>query len=208
MDSDFRFMISKTKSRNSFLYEICVNYIGNHRGYIEAINSIIESHYTGLKSNYCLFRLSLTVNYNQLVKGSYSLGYGEYLDWEMPSKVNLDAFFNKAQTKGIMNWPQSQKLKGIGHASLCIVLNDIIKSGIATVDDNITLEASGNIPNIDMEGLIKYYERLGFKQLLPEHIELALSQGIVPMYAAIGDIIKVCSQATFSDDIKNIIQGI
>lgn len=206
MNKDFKISFNKTKDRGAYYYHVCVSYVGRHPGYMEAIDSIIEKHYTGFKSNYCLFKLDLSVNLKGGLYGSIPVD-DEDIEWDIKSSCNLEGFFNKALMKGIGEWEQSKKLKGIGHATLCIILRDIIKNKILTENDIISLEASGFIPDMDMTGLVRYYERLGFKQYLPEYYDILLAEHLVPMSAKISDILEVCSKAEFSDEIKNLLQG-
>jgi hypothetical protein len=206
-DRDFKITFTKTKDRGAYFYNVCVSYVGRNREYMKAIESIIENQYTGLNSNYCLFQLDLSVNFKDSLQGAAEI-YDSYVDWDIKSSCILDGFFNKALMRGLGGWEQTKKLKGIGQASLCIILKDIINKNILSETDIISLEASGFIPDTNMKGLVKYYESLGFKQYLPEYESELIHQRTVPMTAKISDILNTCNKAYYSKEIKNLLDDI
>jgi hypothetical protein len=130
------------------------------------------------------------------------------LRYEINSNCHLFSFYNKAIQYNLQKFDAIKRLKGIGNMLLCIVLGDIISSNILSKDNFITLEASGEIEGKGMEGLVKYYEKLGFKQVYPQLFDIGISQTNVPMKATLGDIINNCNFSDMSEDVNKLYRTI
>jgi hypothetical protein len=91
---------------------------------------------------------------------------------------------------------------------LCVIVNDILSKNILTREQFITLEASGEIEGKNMEGLVKYYETLGFKQVYPQLLEVGISQTNVPMKATLGEIIDNCNFSKMSEDVNKLYRTV
>lgn len=206
MSSEFRLNIEKRQKGKAYFYNVCITYVGDNIEYKNAIMRLSKNYN---KPSYCVFELYLTVKFLDRIEteipdyesGDYAIMY---------SDCHLEYFSNNALTeRSIISFEENKRLKGIGHALLCIILRDVIDNNILKPESVITLEAGATLPGKNMIGLIKYYERLGFKQYLPDSLYLLLNTGSnVPMNAKISDILSSCNKAQYSTDVLKIINEV
>ena len=220
MDKEFKLDIRKIKKKNEVTYFVCLTYIGQDqllRNEIERIKEDtffyedMETERPAYKTeDLCLFNLNLKVNALDKIEGNFYFGEFEeekapdLLRYEINSNCHLFSFYNKAMKYNLQTFESIKRLKGIGHMLLCVILGDIISTNILSNDKFITLEASGEIEGKGMEGLVKYYETLGFKQVYPQLFAIGISQTNVPMKATIGEIINNCNYAKMSQEVQKL----
>ncbi len=126
----------------------------------------------------------------------------------MKSNAHLGSIYNNTLSNELKNFTEIKNLKGFAEIMLCVVLNNIISNNILNEDSIITLEASGRVEGKGMEGLVKYYEKLGFKQAYPSLLDLGIKNSNVPMKATLGDIIQRCRVSDKSNQIEKILQDL
>ena len=149
----------------------------------------------------------------------YDSRYGSYKDTQYTKgKYNgkIYGFLNsltryKAKLeKEKYRFPFLDQLKGIGYGMLVSCICKALDGGFITLSSNIVLEATGMMSGMDREAstvaLVNYYEKIGFKQMFPEHYQDAVSKISVPMIARVKDIIDNCNIGTFSKELLDILQ--
>jgi len=124
----------------------------------------------------------------------------------MDSDVHLGGLYNRFLSNELKDFPEIKKLKGIGEVILCLVLNNMLSRKLVDESSIITLEASGKVEGKGMLGLVKYYERLGFKQAYPDLLEIGLKNSAVPMKATIGDVVNRCIVSNKSKIVSDIMK--
>jgi len=224
MDKEFKLDIRKIKKKKEITYFVCLTYIGQDDNLKNEIERIKEDtfFYEDMKveipayrtDDLCLFNMNLKVNSLDKIEGNFYFGEFEdekapdLLRYEINSNCHLFSFYNKAIQYNLQKFDAIKRLKGIGHMLLCVVLGDIISSDILSKDNFITLEASGEIEGKGMEGLVKYYEALGFKQVYPQLFDIGISQTNIPMKATLGEIIGNCNYSNMSQDVQQLYKTI
>lgn len=215
---EFKLELRKIKKDKELVYYACVMYIGDDPEFRMAIEKVKKDSFFYLEkddsSEYstddlCLFNALLSVNRYKKIQGTYYLDHPEEeeadtLTWEINSDCHLASFYNNAISTGLQRFKQTDKLKGIGHSILCLIVKDIIQNKILNPDQYITLEASGYMKGKNKEGLVRYYESIGFKQVFPYLLELGIKQTNVPMKARLVDVLSKCDNTSISKDIKKI----
>ena len=217
MNKDFKIDFRKIKENNSYTYLICLNYIGYDPDIIETIEDVKRDSffYEDMGSNpaynaddYCLFMLILTIGKDDVIEGQLEVNEDDTISYSMKSNAHLGSLYNNTLSNELKNFREIKNLKGFAEIMLCVVLNNIISNNILNEDSIITLEASGRVEGKGMEGLVKYYEKLGFKQAYPALLDLGIKNSIVPMKATIGDIIQRCRVSDKSNQIEKILQDL
>ena len=214
---DFKLELRKINKKSEIIYYACVMYIGDDPEFREAIEKTKEETFfyeESRESEYstedlCVFTALLSVNKYNRVQGTYYIGNSEEEDpdtltWEMLSNCHLSSFYNNTLNNKLENFSQAKKLKGIGHFILCLIIKDILRNNILQPDQYITLEASGYIKGKEKQGLVRYYESIGFSQAFPYLFEIGLEQSNVPMKARLIDVLSKCENAKISSDIKKV----
>ena len=127
-----------------------------------------------------------------------------YLQIEFrPKLAFITSFQNNLYTMGdALLRPPFNKLKGAGHSLLCMALDMAMAHGLTSIDDNIALIAYGTLGSKSMEGLIRYYEHLGFSPVAP----VVIYDSETFMKAPIRRIMERCSNATASPELKKAIE--
>jgi hypothetical protein len=190
--SEFNLTIDNT---NNAAFRVCLSYVGDNE---EIKRKLYE------KKIDCLFVLSIgTVA--RIINSRYYIGDNEdKITIENKSDSHIGMFYNKTLSdKDIHNF-FSKKLKGIGHVILCKIIDYFLEKDILNMDSIVSLQASGEIKGKSMHGLINYYESLGFKQTVPELLDLFISQENVPMTGKVKDIIRKCSGTVISDKLREL----
>ena len=216
---DFKLDLRLIKQDNTYSYFVCLNYIGQNNDLIDSIEYIKRDSffYEDLGENpaynpddYCLFNLVLTIGKMDAVEGLLELDDDgkDSIAFSMKSDAHLGALYNNTLRNKLINFEEIKNLKGYAEVMLCIVLNDIIRRGLLDKSSTITLEASGRLKGKGMEGLVRYYEKLGFKQAYPELLEIALRNSLVPMKATISDVIEKCALSNKSQQIEQVMKDL
>jgi len=216
---DFKLDFRLIKENNTYSYLVCLNYIGQNKDLIDSIEYVKRDSffYQDLGDNpvynpddYCIFSLVLTIGKIDAVEGSLRIDKkGEdRIAFYIKSDAHLGALYNNTIQNKLINFEEIKNLKGYAEVMLCIVLNDIVKRGLLDKSSTITLEASGRIKGKSMEGLVRYYEKLGFKQAYPELLKIALRNSLVPMKAAISDVIEKCAVSDKSKQIEQVMKDL
>lgn len=216
---DFKIDFRLIKEDETYSYFVCLNYIGQNYDLIDSIEYIKEQNffYEDLGDNpaynpedYCLFSLTLTIGKIKFVEGLLEADDDgkDAIAFSMKSDCHLGGLYNKTIDNELNSFDEIKGLKGYGEVMLCLVLNDIIRKGLLDKNSTITLEASGRIEGKSMEGLVKYYEKLGFKQAYPELLQLGLKNSLVPMKASISDIIEKCAISDKSNEIEKVMKDL
>jgi len=215
MNKDFRIDFRLIKEQNNYTYFVCLNYVGQNFDLIETIEDIkIESFfYEDMGDNpaynaddYCLSMLTLSVGKYKNVEGELEVDDDNTIKYSMKSDVHLGGLYNRFLSNELKDYPEIKKLKGIGEVILCLVLNNMLSRKLVDESSIITLEASGKVEGKGMLGLVKYYERLGFKQAYPELLEIGLKNSAVPMKATIGDVVNRCIVSDKSNIVSDIMK--
>ena len=151
--------------------------------------------YSYYDSNYRSFNIQYT-------KGIYNGKIQSFLNSLTQYKAKLD--------KEKYRFPFLDQLKGIGYGMLLSCICKALDEGFITLSSNIVLEATGMMSGMDREAstvaLVNYYEKIGFKQMFPEHYQYAVSTINVPMIASVKDIIDNCNIGTFSKELLQVLQ--
>jgi len=216
---DFKIDFRVIKEDNTYSYFVCLNYIGENDELRDSIEYVKRDSffYEDLGENpaynpddYCLFNLMLTIGKINAVEGLLELDEDgkDSIAFSMKSDAHLGALYNKTLSNELNYFEEIKSLKGYGEVMLCLVLNDIIRRGILDRSSTITLEASGRVEGKGMEGLVKYYEKLGFKQAYPELLDIALRNSLVPMKATISDVIEKCAVSDKSKEIEKVMKDL
>ncbi len=217
---DFKLEIRNIKDDDKITFYACLTYVGKDRIFINAIEQVKEDTYfyededspAYKPDDLCLFTIMLNVE-DRKIKGSYAINENDDEDSEefdkikysMHSNCNLTSFYNNTiKYEVLKNFEQSKKLKGIGHMILCSILRHIVSTNILSADKFISLQASGEIPERGMLGLVNYYEFMGFRQVFPSLLEIGIAQADVPMRARLSDIIERCSLVEKSNEVKEL----
>ena len=221
MDKEFKLEIRSIKKHDKIKYFVCVSYIGDDQQLRSEIERIKEEtfFYEDMEitkpvykvDDLCLFTMQLGVNELEKIDGNFYFGNEDnpdYLRYEINSNCHLFSLYNKAIKYNLQKFDAIKRLKGLGHMLLCVIVNDILSKNILTREQFITLEASGEIEGKNMEGLVKYYETLGFKQVYPQLLEVGISQTNVPMKATLGDIIDNCNFSQMSEDVNKLYRTV
>jgi len=222
MDKEFKLEIrSIKKGDNEIKYFVCLSYIGDDEHLRLEIEDIKQEtlFYEDMEygeldyktDDLCLFTLLLGVNDREKLEGTFYFGNDDDYDllkYETFTNCHLYSFYNKALTYNLQNFDSIKRLKGIGHMLLCVIIHDILDKSILSRDNFITLEASGEIGGKGMEGLVRYYEKLGFKQIFPDLFKVGISQSNVPMKATLGDIIDNCNFSQMSEDVNKLYRTV
>jgi hypothetical protein len=122
-------------------------------------------------------------------------------------------FYNNVTKLGRGLSHLNRKLKGGARAILCMILLKSLNSGLIGEQDEIHLEASGDLEDDignakDMMGLVKYYQHLGFKITNESNLDEQLSNLSVYMYGSVGDILNRCNDVKISPELRKIIKQI
>jgi hypothetical protein len=218
---DFKLEIRNIKDDDKITYYACLTYVGKYREFINAIEQVKEETYfyeddeapAYKQYDLCLFNVMLTVE-DRKIKGTYIVNRNEEdedseefdkIKYSMHSNCHLYSFYNNTIKYDLLqNFEQSKKLKGIGYMILCSILKHIVSTNILSDDKLITLQASGEIPEKGMIGLVKYYESMGFRQVFPSLLEEGVEQADVPMRTNISNIIERCSSVEKSNEVKEL----
>jgi len=222
MDKEFKLEIRRIKKDNDKVkYFVCLSYIGDDehlRLEIERIKQEtffyedMENQKQAYKTNdLCIFTLMLGVNELDKIDGTFYFGDADNFDllrYETNSNCHLYSFYNNALTYDLENFDSIKRLKGIGRMLLCVIIHDILDKKILSRDNFITLEASGEIGGKGMEGLVRYYEKLGFRQIFPDLFKVGIAQSNVPMKATLGEIIDNCDFSDMSEDVNKLYKTI
>jgi hypothetical protein len=217
---DFKLEIRNIKDDDKITFYACLTYVGQDREFINAIEQVKEETYfyenddspAYNPDDLCLFSIMLNVQ-DRKIKGSYVMNKNDdeeseefdKIKYSMHSNCNLTSFYNNTIKYDLLqNFEQSKKLKGIGYMILCSILRHIVSANILSDDKFITLQASGEIPERGMIGLVKYYESMGFEQVFPSLLEIGISQTDVPMRTRISNIIERCSSVEKSNEVKEL----
>jgi len=217
MNKDFKIDFRKIKENNSYTYLICLNYIGYDPDIIETIEDVKRDSffYADMGSNpaynaddYCLFMLILTIGKDDVIEGQLEVNEDDTISYSMKSNAHLGRLYNNTLSSELKNFREIKNLKGFAEIMLCVVLNNIVSDNILNENSIITLEASGRVEGKGMEGLVKYYEKLGFKQAYPSLLDLGIKNSTVPMKATLGDIIQRCRVSDKSNQIEKILQDL
>jgi len=221
MDKEFKLEIRSTKKDNLVVFYGCLSYIGNNKKLRSEIERIKQERLFYKFSteprgdliykteNLCLFKLELRINsqYN-ILEDVYYNDDEDSITYKIKHDCYLEYFFNETIEYKLQHFSEIKKLKGIGHSILCAVINEILYEKILTRDSIIALNASGEIQGKSIVGLVRYYEKLGFKQPFPELFNKFIEQQNVPMKARLGDIIDNCNIKELSHDVYNFYKGI
>jgi hypothetical protein len=206
---DFSLEISFTEKQKKTMYYACLTYIGNDYKFRQAIKNI-QSKQSDKDQPLCLIIVNMIVNPNWRLDGNYEW----YTDDDTPedeinfsfkSDCHLFELYNHTIQYELQNYEPVKKLKGVAHVILCLIVQDIISRKILDLDNYITVEASGSIEGKGMEGLIKYYQSIGFNLPFPELLDIGLEQKNVPMRATLNDILQNCNGYASSSIMKQLL---
>jgi hypothetical protein len=214
---EFKLELRKIKKKEETVYYACVMYVGDDPEFRYAIEQMKEetffyeqeesSEYS--TDDLCVFNAVLSANRYNKIQGTYYMENSEEeepdtLTWQAVSNCHLSAFYNNTLNNKLKNFSQTKKLKGVGHFILCLIINDILTNNILAPDQYITLEASGYIKGKEKQGLVRYYESIGFRQIFPNLLDIGLDQSNVPMRARLIDVLDKCENVSISSDIKQV----
>jgi hypothetical protein len=142
----------------------------------------------------------LVVAYNK-IKQNLIEEHGEY----------SDEYINDLETA-------KQITKGSNFLLLCYMLRLEKEKGTISDNDIITLKAAGHTDSdnesdpLVMKKLVKYYESIGFEIMDKEYVDYvektaksAYDYKDIGMYSTVGNILKNCSKAKTSDEIKMLL---
>lgn len=164
----------------------------------------LEDNNVELDDILCLISLKLNVftNFDHLKEM-------ENNQYKVPFKLYLQEFYNNITKYGKGISYLHPKLKGGAYAMLCMILKKALEMNTITPDDFIVLTASGDLDEReDMSGLVRYYERIGFKQVEPQNEYQNIQDMEVPMYGRVKDVLQNCKKMTISDELKQIVESI
>ena len=111
----------------------------------------------------------------------------------------------------VKKYPFLENFKYIDYMIFVICLQKALDLKFISLSSNIILQAripSGKIqPSVSMPKLLQYYERMGFKQMFPEHYEKAMENidedldNYIPMIGKVEDIIASSAEFEIPSDI-------
>ncbi len=109
-------------------------------------------------------------------------------------EIFMSDFYNNVTKLGRGLSHLSKKLKGGARAILCMILLKALNAGLIGEQDEIHLEASGDLEDDignqkDMMGLVNYYKMLGFKITNENNLDEQLEDMSVYMYETVGKIL-------------------
>ena len=90
-------------------------------------------------------------------------------------------------------FPHLKIFKGVGRKILQESITSAIKDQAIALNDEIIIDADGVLnrgPKKGLINLVEYYEKIGFRQIFPEHLDLALSNQYVPMVGKVSDLLE------------------
>jgi hypothetical protein len=171
-------------------YNLCLTYIGNDKTVNEKIKNGVASIYQGINkdiidpSNVCLFVIYFSIENGQY--GKNKIYYDSF----------LKMFYNLSYRYGLDKEEPFNNLKGLGQTLLCLLINKAIQDKKLSLNYKMILEASGEIKDKNMIGLINKYENLGFKVVYPDTLQIDIEQGNVLMISDINNIHNTCNIMT------------
>ena len=119
----------------------------------------------------------------------------------------LNSLYNYAsKSKLYERFPVLKKVKGISYVLMICCICQAFKLGFIIPTDYIVLEASGEIIDKDMYGLVDYYKSIGFSPLVPDLLEISVEENsYVPMRAQVEKIISMCTLENVSPEMLNLL---
>lgn len=114
---------------------------------------------------------------------------------DIENDAYLSGFYNEISCI-FLGEPDSEEKrfwKGLSYIQLCYLLNYLIENGYLEPENTIWLTASGELKEcMSMEGLIRYYERMGFEVIFAEEMD-KITPGVA-MITSVGDLIGICKK--------------
>lgn len=195
MSEEFKIEIGIKEDKKSYNIHACLRCIeGECRSVIDKLKEEYEGD-ENIDDYLCLIMIKLRID-------------------KKDREIFMSDFYNNATKLGRGLSHLNRKLKGGARAILCMVLLKAYNSGLIKDEDEIHLEASGDLEDDigntkDMMGLVKYYQHLGFKITNENNLEEQLSDLSVYMNSKVGDILDKCNDVkTMSPELKKIIKQI
>ena len=178
-------------------------------GCLKCYNELCDPIITNLKNEYdedeydenlCLLKVQISI-YNS-TNDAEVYNISNY-------RIKIEEFYNNISIYGndnqtILNNP---KLKGAAHALLCLMLLHCLNKKLIHPKEFIVLNASGDLSDKNMSGLIRYYEQLGFIQSYPENEEEFIDQKDVPMVSIVERILTLCSLKEISPELASLLSS-
>ena len=140
--------------------------------------------------------------------------YREHTEWKYRGRIRT--FWNAlTQDKdrleqGRGGFPVLEKLRGIGRGMLVSCICKALDEGRIDLSSNIVLEATGMMsgmhPVASTRELVRYYESIGFKRMLPERYRYDIKLCSVPMVAKVEDVISAVDIGSLSPGIIEVSQ--
>jgi len=165
------------------------------------LNDVLDFHRLTLT----LVEAEIKIPKNPKYTVDFTVDHGDHIQLEYTKHKAAISFYNYATQCNLYGkFQELDELKGKGHEVLKSLLEVAIKDQLITVGDEVIITAEGKIKGTmdhkkGMQKLLAYLEKLGFTQLFPEHYELALNNGYVPMVAKVKSILEYkewCDSAT------------
>jgi hypothetical protein len=176
-------------------------------GCIKCYNEICDPIINSLKEEYdedeydenlCLLKVQITI-YNSPNDAEF---------YNIPNyRIKIEEFYNNISIYGNQTILNSPKLKGAAHALLCLILLHCLNKKLIHPKEFIVLNASGDLGDKNMSGLIRYYETLGFIQSFPKNEKEFVDQQDVPMVSIIERILTLCSLKEISPELASLLSS-
>jgi hypothetical protein len=176
-------------------------------GCLKCYNELCDPIITNLKNEYdpeqydeniCLLKVQLSI-YNSTNDAEF---------YNIPNyRIKIEEFYNNISIYGQQTILNNPKLKGAAHALLCLMLLHCLNKKLIHPKEFIVLNASGDLDDKSMDGLINYYEQLGFIQSFPLNKTEFLDQQDVPMVSIIERILTLCSLKEISPELASLLSN-
>ena len=176
-------------------------------GCLKCYNKLCEPIITNLKEEYdedeydenvCLLKVQISI-YNS-TDNAELYNISNY-------RIKIEEFYNNISIYGNQTILNNPKLKGAAHALLCLILLHCLNKKLIHPKEFIVLNASGDLSDKNMTGLIRYYETLGFIQSYPENEEDFVDQKDVPMVSIVERILTLCSLKEISPELASLLSS-
>jgi hypothetical protein len=195
MGEEFKLEINLTEKPKFYQVHACVRCVV---GECSDIIKQLEEEYEGdnnINDYLCLIMIKLKIK-----KGS-------------DKQIFMSDFYNNVTKLGRGLSHLNRKLKGGARAILCMVLLKALNTGLIGQQDEIHLEASGDLEDDignakDMMGLVKYYQYLGFKITDESDLKRQLENLSVYMYGTVESVLSKCNDVKISPELRKIINQI
>ena len=155
-----------------------------------------------LDEQLCLIKLKLTIySTPQLFEFEDSRGKIHKVSY----KASLNDFYNNVTKYGRGIGYLNNKLKNGGKALFALLMYKAISSNVLNENDNILVEASGDLDHKDMKYLIKYYEMMGFNVLDRSTLKHQLESKSVMMIGNASNVLNNSLSNNISPELKQVI---